>query len=186
MLILLFVSCSDYTPKPKGYSRIAKKVNESVELKNPEFSFLYPSNAKLEYLESQADSEIWFNIVYPEYNATIYCTYVSTRRENIPGLLEDSYKLAYSHTAKAESISQAQFSDSLGNAIALIYDIKGSVASPVQFYVTDNTSNFMRGSLYFDRVVNPDSISPVVSYLREDVVNIIETLRWKHSNTRKK
>lgn len=185
MLILLFVSCSDYTPKPKGYSRIDKKEQELIHFQNAEFSFLYPSNSKVEYLVSQAKSEIWFNIVYPEYHATIYCTYVSTPKGDISALLEDSYKLAYSHTVKAEGISQSQFSDSLGNAVGLIYDIKGPVASPVQFYVTDNTSNFMRGSLYFDSVIKPDSIAPVVSYLREDIVNIIETFRWKRSNTGK-
>lgn len=185
LLILLFVSCSDYTPKPKGYSRIDKKEQELIHFQNAEFSFLYPSNSKVEYLVSQAKSEIWFNIVYPEYHATIYCTYVSTPKGDISALLEDSYKLAYSHTVKAEGISQSQFSDSLGNAVGLIYDIKGPVASPVQFYVTDNTSNFMRGSLYFDSVIKPDSIAPVVSYLREDIVNIIETFRWKRSNTGK-
>jgi len=183
LVVCVFVSCSDYTPKPRGYSRIDKETYEMIEFKETEFSFLYPSNAKIEYLKSEKESEVWFNIIYPSYQATIYCTYIPSGKLSVSQMLEHSYKLAYGHAVKAESISQSQFSDSLGHPIGLIYDIKGAVASPIQFYVTDNSSNFMRGSLYFDSQVNPDSISPVISYLRNDIVNMIESFRWKHPNT---
>lgn len=182
LFVLFFVSCSDYTPKPKGYSRMDKKTYDLMEFKGSEFSFLYPSGAKIEYLDSKDKSEIWFNIIYPSYHATIYCTYIPLEKQGISKMLEDSHRLAYSHVVKAESISQSQFLDSLGHPVGLIYDIKGAVASPVQFYVTDNTSNFMRGSLYFDNVINPDSLSPVISYLRDDIVNMIESFEWKHLN----
>ena len=85
---------------------------------------------------------------------------------------------AYSHAVKAESISQTQFSDSLKHLSGLIYDIKGSVASPVQFYVTNSSSRFMRGALYFDDVVKSDSIAPVVAFLRDDIVRMMESLQW--------
>ena len=79
---------------------------------------------------------------------------------------------------RAESILQTQFSDSLKHLSGLIYDIKGSVASPVQFYVTNNSSKFMRGALYFNDAVKSDSIVPVVAFLRDDIVRIMESLQW--------
>ncbi|MDR2950883.1 MAG: hypothetical protein LBV71_16975 [Prevotella sp.] len=184
IFMLFLISCNDYTPKPKGYSRIDKEAYKLMEFKGAKFSFLYPSNAKIEYLDSEDKSEIWFNIIYPNYNATIYCTYIPSGKQGISKMLDHSYRLAYVHTVKAESISQSQFSDLLGNPIALIYDIKGAVASPVQFYITDNTSNFMRGSLYFDNAINPDSISPVVTYLRDDIVNMIESFKWINNTSK--
>lgn len=182
--ILFFVftftlsSCSEYTPKPIGYARIEKVAADTVRLQASGFSFLYSSLAKIEYLNPEVKNEVWFNICYPTYKAKIYCTYIPTNNKELPKMLDDSHQLAYSHAVRAESISQTQFSDSLKHLSGLIYDIKGSVASPVQFYVTNNSSKFMRGALYFNDAVKSDSIVPVVAFLRDDIVRIMESLQW--------
>lgn len=181
LLVLLFSSCNEYTPKPKGYVRIEREQADTVRLERPEFSFLYPSNAVIEYLKPEAKHEVWFNILYPAYKATIYCTYIPTNRQELPKMLDDSHQLAYSHAARAESISQSQFAGS-DNTTGLIYDISGSVASPVQFYITDNTSKFLRGALYFNEAVSPDSVAPVIAFVRFDIKRIMESLEWKKSN----
>jgi len=53
------------------------------------------------------------------------------------------------------------------------------VATPLQFYLTDSTRNFVRGSLYFNFIPNNDSMRPVINYLKEDVKHIISTFEWK-------
>jgi gliding motility-associated lipoprotein GldD len=184
-IILLFTSCDEYTPKPKGYSRIERTPYESVKFERPEFSFLYPSDSKIEYLTPEAKSEIWFNIIYPEYRATVYCTYIPSEKKGIAKMLDDSHRLAYSHAVKADGISQSQFTDSLHHTYGLIYDIKGAVASPLQFYLTDHVSNYLRGSVYFDYVINPDSISPVIAFVRGDIVNMMKSLRWGNSDKKR-
>lgn len=182
--ILFFVftftlsSCSEYTPKPIGYARIEKVAADTVRLQASGFSFLYSSLAKIEYLNPEVKNEVWFNIYYPTYKAKIYCTYIPTNNKELSKMLDDSHQLAYSHAVRAESISQTLFSDSPKHLSGLIYDIKGSVASPVQFYVTNNSSKFMRGALYFDDAVKSDSIAPVVAFLRDDIVRIMESLQW--------
>jgi len=178
LLVIMILSCNEYTPKPRGYQRIVRQQSEVVQFLNPQFSFTYPSDARIEYLKAEAQPEIWFNIFYPEYNATLYCTYIPLLNQNLSKILDDSYQLAYSHASVAQGISQSQFSDSLHHTYGIIYDIQGSVASPVQFYVTDNTSNFLRGSLYFNEAAKSDSIAPVVGYIRNDVVRIMESLKW--------
>ncbi|NDV93844.1 hypothetical protein D0T84_02785 [Dysgonomonas sp. 521] len=179
LLVSFFSSCNEYTPRPKGYIRIEREEAGMVRLERPEFSFLYPSNAKIEYLKPEAKHEVWFNILYPVYKATIYCTYIPTDRQKLPKMLDDSHQLAYSHAARAGSITQTQFAGS-GNTTGLIYDISGSVASPVQFYITDNTSKFLRGALYFNEAVSPDSVAPVVAFLRSDITHIMESLEWQN------
>lgn len=178
LFVVVFLSCNEYTPKPKGYQRITRQQEDTLRLDNPKFSFLYPSDVLIEYLKPESKPEIWFNIVYPDYNAILYCTYIPLLNQDLPKILDDSYQLAYSHVSMAQGISQTQFTDSLHHVHGIIYDIQGSVASPVQFYVTDNTSNFLRGSLYFGEVAKADSVAPIVSFIRNDIVRIMETLEW--------
>jgi gliding motility-associated lipoprotein GldD len=178
-IVLTLLSCNEYTPKPKGYQRVMRQPVEYIEFSNTEFSFLYPNDACIESLISETKPEIWFSLHYKQYNATLHCTYIPLLNQDLNKILDDSYRLAYSHVSMAQGISQAQFSDSLRHTFGIIYDIQGSVASPVQFYITDNTSNFLRGSLYFDQTAKADSIAQVVSFVRNDIVHIMESLEWK-------
>ena len=61
----------------------------------------------------------------------------------------------------------------------MIYDVGGNATSGVQFYITESTKNFLRGSLYFNVAPNIDSIATAIQYFRNDVVHIINSLSWK-------
>lgn len=180
LIVLAFLSCDEYTPKPKGYQRAVRQPVKYIEFSNAELSFLYPNDARIEPLISETKTEIWFSLHYNQYNATLHCTYIPLLNQNLNKILDDSYQLAYSHVSVAQGISQTPFSDSLRHTSGIIYDIRGSVASPVQFYITDNTSNFLRGSLYFDQMTKSDSVAQIVSFIRKDIVHIIESLEWKN------
>jgi gliding motility-associated lipoprotein GldD len=54
-----------------------------------------------------------------------------------------------------------------------------SAASPYQFYLTDSTRHFLRGSLYFDAIPNNDSLAPVIEYVKTDIQHLFETITWK-------
>ncbi|MBB4037725.1 gliding motility-associated lipoprotein GldD [Dysgonomonas hofstadii] len=176
----LFLSCAEYTPRPAGFQRFDRAHYDYLKFENPALSFLYPADAKIEEVKNEANPGYWFNILYPQYNATLYCTYIPIKKEDLSKALDDSYQLAYSHTSRAEGIFQSQYTDSLNHKEGVIYDIKGLVAVPVQFYITDNTSNFLRGSLYFDQNVKIDSVAPIVEYIRSDIVYLMESLKWKN------
>ncbi|MDR2937387.1 MAG: gliding motility lipoprotein GldD, partial [Prevotellaceae bacterium] len=60
-----------------------------------------------------------------------------------------------------------------------IYEIGGNAASNAQFYVTDSTRHFLRGSLYFNTHPNVDSLQPVIEYITEDIYHLIETTKWQ-------
>jgi len=62
----------------------------------------------------------------------------------------------------------------------LIYYIEGNTASSTQFFITDSTRHFLRGALYFNQHPDKDSLAPVIDYLREDIVTLMETLRFKN------
>ena len=61
----------------------------------------------------------------------------------------------------------------------MLYDIGGDAASPSQFFVTDSSTNFLRGALYFNAEPNADSIAPSIAFVKEDIEHMLKSLKWK-------
>jgi len=178
--LFIIISCAgEYTPKPAGYARIERS---NVELRKNDFgdfSFLYPSDVYIEEAQNDQYDGVWFNLVYPEYNSVIYCTYLPISKNKFPEKVDENYRIVYNHALKSESITQKVYLDSLNNAYGVVYNIKGAVATPIQFYVSDSISHFLRGSLYFNDEVSPDSVKQIVDIIEKDVVHLVESVRWK-------
>ena len=51
-------------------------------------------------------------------------------------------------------------------------------ASPIQFMLTDSVSHFFRGVLYYDCMINADSLEPVTQYLKQDIIELIQSFKW--------
>lgn len=182
VLLCAFVflaGCSKYTPKPTGYNRIDDVETDYVEYNFPKFSFKYSDQIRVDTLQSKIKDEIWFNIAYPKYNAIIYCTYLPISRTTLPKVLEDSYKLAFSHSLKADEIIQQTYSNTDKRVSGTVYSIEGSVATPIQFFLTDSVSHFFRGSFYYAEKVNPDSVAPITEFVLKDIQEMINTFSWK-------
>ena len=81
------------------------------------------------------------------------------------------------HIIKADDIIETPISEN--GTYGLIYDIKGNTASSVNFYITDSTSGFFSGSLYFNVQTNKDSLAPAIQFFREDIVHLINTFSWE-------
>jgi gliding motility-associated lipoprotein GldD len=178
---LIFSSCEkNYVPKPHGYFRIdlPKRNYRSFESDCP-LSFELPGYAKIERVrQNQTQDSCWFNIYFPGFNARVHCTYVPVGN-NFSGLIHEAYDIAMSHEVKATAMRRTLVDDNQRNVFGILYDIEGEAASQLQFFLTDSSDHFFRGALYFFNKPNPDSIAPVLSFLREDIVHIAETLNWK-------
>lgn len=181
ILVLLNVSCSKKTQTSErlNYPLIEKVGTDTMFFETEKFSFQYSDAAHIVPVEAKNKNGLWFNIIYPSYKATIFCSYIPIDKKSLKGVLEDNYKLVYSHTIQADRITAKTFENGLNRVYGTIYDIEGRVAVPLQFFVTDSTSNFIRGSVYYDNIVNPDSVVSVTAYLREDIVTLIESMYWK-------
>lgn len=179
LFLLLSIGCSEYTPMPKGYNRIDNPKSGYIEYKFPKFSFKYSDRVHIDTLQSKEKGEIWFNIVYPQYNAIIYCTYLPISKENLSKVLEDSYRLAYSHSLKADEIDQKIYMNENSHVWGTLYSITGNVATPAQFYLTDSISHFFRGSFYYTEKVNIDSVAPITEFVMNDIQEMINTFSWR-------
>lgn len=180
-LILLFiiaitlVSCKNESiPKPSSYLRLDYPVAKYSNYENGcNYSFNYNSNAKV-----TQKGNCNFEITYPKMKATIYLTYKPVNN-NIKLLLQDAQKLTYEHVIKADDIIEQPYINPNKRVFGMFYQVDGNAATNTQFYVTDSTKNFVTGSVYFYAKPNFDSIMPAASYIKNDVQNLMESLKWK-------
>jgi len=166
-------------PKPYGYFKISLPMHEYHEVAAfPEFAFPASTLSEVQPVSGSISGR-WFNLVYPKLNAVIYCWYLPVTTGNFRLTAEDSYQLVYKHAIKAEAIHASVFNNEDENVHAILYEIKGNVASPLQFVVTDSVRHFFRGSLLFNHTPNQDSIAPVLAWLKEDIATLINGFYWK-------
>ena len=176
----MLVSCGKTSiPRPYGYFRVdlPQHAYRAIDTLNLPYRFDLPKNAQI--ISRKTNNEMfWIDIYYPRLNASIYCSYKPVK-SNLIDLLEDTRKIVYKHSVRADGIGEKVFDHPGKNVHGILYDLKGNTASSVQFILTDSTRNFFRGALYFNNVPNKDSIAPMANYIREDVIHIMESFEWK-------
>jgi gliding motility-associated lipoprotein GldD len=181
IVILMFVvSCSggDYNPKPRGYFRIDFPEREYKKYEgNCPYIFMYPGYASISDDDSRIAEPCWINIDFPEFRGRLHISYKSVD-DDLVDLMEDSRKLAFRHSVKADAIEERLFINEEDKVYGVMFDISGNSASAIQFFLTDSTDHFFRGALYFNVHPNKDSLAPVIDYFREDILYLIETFAW--------
>ncbi|MFO7827684.1 MAG: gliding motility lipoprotein GldD [Bacteroidales bacterium] len=177
--LIIFGGCKrDYTPKPRGYVRIDLPKKEYTQYTTDcPYSFLYPTYTKIEKTPGGLNEKCWINIKYPGLGGTIHISYKDVKN-NIGLILEDTRKLAYKHTLKADAITEKVFVKPEEKVYGIVYEIAGDAASSIQFFITDSTEHYLRGALYFDSEPNKDSLAPLINFVREDIVVLIESFEW--------
>ncbi|MCF6171528.1 MAG: gliding motility lipoprotein GldD [Bacteroidales bacterium] len=178
----LLASCDNdnFTPKPRGYFRIdlpAKQYN-LLDSTLP-YTFEYPTYANLSPDLHSPNEKYWLNINFTPFKATLHLSYKKVDGDLLT-FLEDAHMLVTKHIPKADAIYDSLIVDRQRNVFGLAYEIEGSgAASPYQFFLTDSTSHFLRGALYFNIAPNNDSLQPVIDFIQKDIEHLIGTLRWK-------
>ncbi len=176
-------SCSQpATPKEYGYYRIQLPQPQyqpselDPVLKPFPYAFQLSTSAK-PVIIPEPNEHYWVNINYPSLNATIYCSYKPIHH-NLRQLLDDANEFVFSHAIKATAIPEREYHNPIQNVHGMYFSLEGNTATPVQFYLTDSTHHFVRGSVYINCIPNRDSLAPVIDYLQTDVTRMIETFRW--------
>lgn len=182
--LILFFSCNEEqstTPRPKGYSRLEfpKRINQRYQLEQCHYSFEQPNYVAVKLDPYPNAEECWYNVQYLPFGATLHLSYKPIKnREELFLLLNDSREMVFKHVMRADQIIENYINTPQFHGI--FYELDGSTATNAQFYVTDSTHHFLRGSLYFNSRTNQDSIAPVLAHLKKDVIHLINTLEWKN------
>ncbi|MBB3186899.1 gliding motility lipoprotein GldD [Microbacter margulisiae] len=177
LLIFTVTGCHNYTPRPYGYFRIDLPNHAYRQFDNAyPYSFDMSAYAADSVVHAKGE-EYWINIYYPKLNGCIYISYKPVHN-NLQAISEDCRRFVYKHVIKAEAITERRFVNPQAKVYGILYDLRGDVASPLQFMLTDSVHHVVRGALYFNDVPNQDSIAPVLAYVRKDVLKMIETFHW--------
>lgn len=123
--------------------------------------------------------EFWINIDYHKFNAKIYCSYQTVAPQSLSERAEECRKLISRTVKQAFAINEKGYENDKSKVYGTLFEIEGETASPIQFMLTDSVSHFFRGALYFQCEPNIDSLAPYIDYLRNDVIELIQSFEWK-------
>ena len=174
-------------PKPRSYPRIdfPERAYERVSPTDCAFSFDKPVSATIEreelFFDEVPPDDCWFDLRFdPALNGAVHFSYYPIDSyETFERLRDEAFKLVGVHNERASDIEEIVIHHDEARVHGIAFDIAGPAASPFQFFLTDSTDHFLRGALYFDAVVNPDSLRPVVAYAKEDIFRMVEGFGWE-------
>ncbi len=189
LLTILLFSCDykqDYVPKPRVYPKINYPERTYGIFENENCPFQMEVPQYLSFIkdslrhENPRLSDCWFELYSHDLNVYFYMSYLSfDSRNGFDVLIKDAFEMADKHNVKANYRDELSIRFKDKNLYGLLFEIDGPVAAPLQFYLTDSTQHFLRGSLYFNAKVNRDSIAPVYDFIKEDFNHMVKTFSWK-------
>ncbi len=181
---VLLSACEDnvYLPKPKGYNRI--------DLPEPAFQILpdtfpykfsYSNYAELSADSNEHAERYWANLYYKDFDAIIQITYKSLSNPDIKPeiLLNEAFELTMKHDAKAYGIEEKLVALPNGQ-IASLTELEGEVPTQLQFFTSDTLRHFFRGALYFNTATKNDSLAPIINFIKNDVMQMLNSFEWKY------
>lgn len=203
---LSYIGCnSDFQPKPKGYFAIElpkeHKYQKFDDVKYP-YTFEYPVYSTIvkdsTFFDVSPKNDFWVNIDFPQYKCKIYLSYNKVTgnsyykvKDKITGqykdsiglnsfdkLRDDAFKLTAKHIYKADNIPNELIQTPNGIQ-GILFKVGGNAASPIQFFLTDTTTHFLRGALYYDASPNADSTKPITDFINKDIRHVINSLQWR-------
>lgn len=184
--VLVISGCIDFgnegpppVPRPRGYMRIGFPEKKYVTYDSTcPFRFDIPDYSIVRKSPQAGDHPCWLDWYFPRYKATVYLTYQEVNK-NIDTLVGTSWELTQKHIVKAGGLRDSLIKRNGDHVYGDVIDLGGNAASPVQFYLTDSTHHFVRGSLYFFARPNADSLAPVLDFIKPDIYRMAQSLKWK-------
>lgn len=183
---IVLVACNEqstYMPKPRGYFRIDLPEKSYSKVDTIErYSFECPSYAYTTNDPYSPNEKNWVNIEMPCFKSSLHLTHKPVDG-NLGEYLEDVHTMLTKHLQKANGIRDSLIINDEHHVYGMLIEMDGkAVATPLQFYLTDSTDNFVRGALYFNFKPDNDSLQPVIDFIKEDIDHIINTFEWKKTH----
>lgn len=170
-----------FVPKPKGQVRIDLPAHSYQLLtEDHPYTFEFSKYAVIKPDTFKKAEPHWIFVQYPAFNANIQLTYkpVNGDLKKLQYMIQDAHTLSYKHNVKAYAIQEKIYTSPKGKK-ANIIELEGEVPSQVQFFMTDSSKHYLRGALYFNTAIANDSLAPVIQYIKQDILHMINTMAWK-------
>jgi gliding motility-associated lipoprotein GldD len=140
----------------------------------------FPCSFHVSFLaEAELPPSDRLTLSYPSLGARIYCSYLPVEPSGIEEVFRKSESLISRHARKSSPVRLQSYSDPEERGYAMLYEPEDSPASPVQFILTDSSRHFFCGVLLYNHSSAADSLAPVSRYLKADIIELIQSFRWK-------
>ncbi len=179
LLLLTFSSCGDeeiLIPKPPTYLR-----TELPEHAYKQFSDRCPYTFKLATMFSAKEvskDNCHKDIDLGKINGVIHFSYIEMN-ESLAKYVNFANDKIDEHKLKATSILDEKILHPNKKVYGTFFELKGDVATPFQFYLTDSTDRFISGVVYLNSTPNYDSLVPTLKYLKVDLLELVNSFEWK-------
>ncbi len=158
-IFLLFACKEKYTPKPRAFFRIEfpEKNYHYLSENNLPYNFEVPNYSQIEPDKHNSDQPFWINVTVLKNHAEIHISYFSLEKNKtqnrvlLSKLMEDTRRLAYKHSIKANAIEEQIFMNPAENVFGTIYRIEGNAASPLQFFFNRQHHSFFTRCILYSR-----------------------------------
>jgi gliding motility-associated lipoprotein GldD len=118
------------------------------------------------------------DILLGKLNGTLHFSYIVMDKQ-LKEYINYAIDKVDEHKIKATAIEDNQIIRKKDKVYGTFFELKGDVASPFQFYLTDSVSRFISGVVYMNARPNYDSIKPSLDYIKKDINQLINTFKWK-------
>jgi len=180
-LVLVCFACeTNWLPKPPGYNRIDLPRHEYNRLEEGyPYQFDFSTQSQVEADSFNLSENEWINLNYKKLGAKVHLTYKKIdQNTDFKALSNDAFNLTAKHQIKAYGIEEVVLLTPNGYS-AVVAELTGEVPTQFQFFVTDSTSHFLRGALYFNTALKNDSLAPIIEYIKIDLAHLINTVNFE-------
>ena len=186
-MVALFVQCQTDppVPKPRTYPRMIFPDRNPVQIDLDEcpFSFQFADYSEIirnkKFFDEEAPHPCWFDLQLPVFNADLFLSYHPVNsRSDFDDLIRDTYRIAGQINRRSDYMEEVKVRNGFGVG-GMKFLFEGAAASPIHFYLTDTTQHFLKGALYYNQKVRPDSMMPATSFIIEDIDAMLSSFKWK-------
>ena len=180
-LVLVCFACeTNWLPKPPGYNRIDLPRHEYNQLEEGyPYQFDFSTQSQVEADSFNINEKEWINLNYKKLGAKVHLTYKKIdQNTDFQVLSNDAFNLTAKHQIKAYGIEEVVILTPNGYS-AVVAELTGEVPTQFQFFVTDSTTHFLRGALYFNTALKNDSLAPIIEYIKIDLAHLINTVTFE-------
>ena len=183
VLLVIFTACSDENPVPKPSTYLRMNLPEhSYRL----FKSDCPYSMKLSNLylpsgtEQPQSNYCVQEIDLGPLNGKLFMYYLKLpSKDSLAEIINFANDKVDEHKIKADKISFEQIVQSKKKVFGTFFELKGNVATNFQFYLTDSSTNFVRGEVLLNCRPNYDSLRPTLEYLKTDLLELVRNFEWK-------
>jgi gliding motility-associated lipoprotein GldD len=181
-MLLLLLACNNENPIPKPPTYLRADFPEHTYKKvsdNCPYAFDLSTIYEIKGVANQDGSATCHKDIYlGPLNGTIHFSYIPMEK-SLADYVNFAINKVDEHKVKATAIEDTNFIRRDARVYGTLFEIQGDVASPFQFYLTDSTSKFVSGVVYFNSSPRYDSLKPSLDYLKKDLYRLIESFEWK-------